>query len=181
MEEWAGSRTDGYWEALNVCCAAREVVLVYNGNQIYGDFLIEGHEPFDVIDDDRPFDLAEPGRLYVRKSCCASFCILPCSKIGTIVENAIRPVRGRVLVTGSPAPVRGLPAGFAIGKGKRVLDRPDRKPKPEYRRYSAHPAPGHENHMGHPAGVDAGGDGGCGRRIRAGAGGDPIAGRLQVA
>lgn len=109
MEEWKGDRADGYWQALNVCCAGRDVVLVYNGNQIYGDFLIEDRAPFDVVDDDRPFDLAEPGRLYVPHQLMRQFLHPSVRQIGTIVENAIKAGAGRVLVTGSPAPVADYP------------------------------------------------------------------------
>lgn len=104
MDEWRGSRSAAYWDRLVEHAWGRTVVLAYNGNQHYGDFLIRADTPFDFIEPSLPHGVQAEGTMLVPRRLVKSHFDRTLVHLRELVARLLQAGAERVALLGTPAP-----------------------------------------------------------------------------
>ncbi len=102
MEEWKGNRTNDYWDALVNLSADRSVLIVFNGNQHYADFLLAPDPLIDFVDDSD--SAIHSGAMAVPRRLVKAHFEPTLAQLRTIIERLHGSGCRFVAVLGTPAP-----------------------------------------------------------------------------
>jgi hypothetical protein len=104
MDEWRGSRSAAYWDALVDNAAGRQVVLAFNGNQHYGDFLLQADTPFDFVEPTCPNAPAASATMLVPRRLVKAHFDQTLVGLRELIGRLLKAGAQEVVLLGSPAP-----------------------------------------------------------------------------
>jgi hypothetical protein len=102
MEQWTGNRSAAYWDTLVSSNFSRPVILVYNGNQHYGSFLLAANSLWDFVDETDSH--IAPGAIAVSRRRVKAFFDDTVAELRTIIGSLRAAGCRRIVVLGTPPP-----------------------------------------------------------------------------